>query len=142
MYLKRDSTAFSGLACCAGEAFAGWRSQSKPCNDAALQSAGQLPNSHTGSVKRFCWRTQQHRSGTGAAPGGELSLGGQQASRVELCHHTHAVAVVHGRSPLQHRPHAVGRVQLQDLLGEDLLAACGREEGERRSVWLRKGKGI
>lgn len=82
----------------------------------------------------------QHRTSTGPAPGGEPLSGGQQASRAELRHHTHIVAVVHGRSSLHRRPHTVSRVQLQDLLGEDLMTACGQEERKRRSVWLRKGK--
>lgn len=34
------------------------------------------------------------------------------------------MAVVHGCSSLHHRPHVVCRVQLQDLLGDDLMTAC------------------
>lgn len=47
-----------------------------------------------------------------------------EVSRIEISHQTDVIAVVHGCSFFHHRPHIVRRIKLQNLLGDDLMAAC------------------
>lgn len=58
-------------------------------------------------------------------------LGCEEVSRIEVSYQTDIIAVVHGCPSLRHCPHVVWGIQLQNLLGDDLMTACSHEEKKR-----------
>lgn len=69
-----------------------------------------------------------HTSWHCCSESGGDELGCEEVSRIEVSHQTDVIAVMHGCSSFHHCPHIVCRVQLQNLLGDDLMTACSHEE--------------